>query len=334
MTWLTWRQHRIEILIMGLVLLIIAPIFLVSGIHLAADAQKAYACTSNQPDVCAGVNQALSNDIQQIIQNPLFLILALALPLLAGMFIGAYAIGREFEQGTYRMIWTQGTPWYRWLLTKIGLLICIVLCAFGIWFGILSWWAIPNMRALLDAGNFTFTNRFDMWGPVVIAYALFALMLGICASTITRKTVPAMAITLVLFIAVRILIVNFVRPYYLPSKVFINSLLLTNNPADVGPQLPPDSWIFSDTTIDRQGQAVSQEALGVCEALLGPELTDTVMAQYNSCITEHGYVNKTVYQPGDRYWLFQAIESGIYLLISALLLALTFWWTKRRIIRA
>jgi hypothetical protein len=41
-----------------------------------------------------------------------------------------------------------------------------------------------------------------------------------------------------------------------------------------------------------------------------------------------------VYQPVDRFWLFQGIESGFYLLMTALLFALTFWWTKYRIIGA
>lgn len=37
------------------------------------------------------------------------------------------------------------------------------------------------------------------------------------------------------------------------------------------------------------------------------------------------------YQPADRFWEFQAIESGIYLVLSLLLLALTAYWVRRRI---
>lgn len=334
MIWLTWRQHRIEILIMGLVLLCIAPFLLINGIHIAADAQKAYSCTGT-PTACNGAMHALSNDAQQFAENSSFFILALALPLLAGIFVGGHAIAREFEQGTYRMIWTQGTPWARWILNRIGLLCCIILCAFGLWFGLLACWAGPNLRALQDNGNFTFANIFDIWGIVPIAYALFALMLGICAGTITRKTVPAMAITLVVFVAVRILIVNFARPYYLPPVVLTTSLVITNTPPDSSQLVPPYSWVIKYTVIDRQGQTVSQDALDICNELLGSKGgTDAEQAQYNRCIIEHGFQNRSVYQPAERYWLFQAIESGIYLLLSALLLALTLWWTKHRIIRA
>jgi hypothetical protein len=44
-----------------------------------------------------------------------------------------------------------------------------------------------------------------------------------------------------------------------------------------------------------------------------------------------GYRLLTAYQPADRYWGFQAIESGIYLALSALLLVLTAYWVRRRV---
>jgi hypothetical protein len=53
---------------------------------------------------------------------------------------------------------------------------------------------------------------------------------------------------------------------------------------------------------------------------------------YTQCTIAHGFQNKYWYQPADRFLLFQEIESGIYVLMSALLVALTFWWTKYRII--
>jgi len=39
-----------------------------------------------------------------------------------------------------------------------------------------------------------------------------------------------------------------------------------------------------------------------------------------------------VYQPADRFWFLQAIESSIYLFFAVILVAMTFWWTKYRII--
>ncbi|HEX4207754.1 MAG TPA: hypothetical protein VHZ51_26865 [Ktedonobacteraceae bacterium] len=53
---------------------------------------------------------------------------------------------------------------------------------------------------------------------------------------------------------------------------------------------------------------------------------------FEQCTASHGFQDKYVFQPANRFWLFQEIESGIYVLMSAILLALTFWWTKYRII--
>jgi hypothetical protein len=69
--------------------------------------------------------------------------------------------------------------------------------------------------------------------------------------------------------------------------------------------------------------------------LSGPPSSPQQQAQekaYEQCVTRHGFQDKYMYQPADRFWLFQAIESGIYILMSIILLTLTFWWTKYRII--
>lgn len=330
MTWLTWRQHRIEILIMGVILLALTVILLVTGIQTSLDVHRLNICLKNPQANCFVAERTVSNDMGQIIENTALKILLFALPLLTGMFTGTYAIARELEQGTYRMIWTQGIPWNRWLLRKLGLLICLVLCAFGILFGLLAWWA-SSSNALQLSGSFGFAERFDAWGEVIVAYAIFAFMLGIFAGTVIRKTVPAMAITLVIFIAIRVLIVNFLRPYYLPPIVLTAPPLVSNNAASS--DITHYSWVIEYTIINRQGQPQSIDALAACEQLLG-NATDAERARYNQCVTERGLQQRFVYQPGDRFWLFQGIESGIYLLLTALLFALTFWWTKHRILRA
>jgi hypothetical protein len=147
-------------------------------------------------------------------------------------------------------------------------------------------------------------------------------MLGIFLGTATRKTVPAMALTLIIFVIVRVLIVNFLRPYYLPP-------ITRTFPINAAIQAPEGSWIISNEMVDRSGQSLSFDALQVCQALLSQNPTD--QTPYNQCISEHGFENRIVYQPADRYWLLQGIESGLYLLLTTLLFALTFWWIKYRI---
>ena len=49
-----------------------------------------------------------------------------------------------------------------------------------------------------------------------------------------------------------------------------------------------------------------------------------------SCLSVHGYHAALTYQPGARYWAFQGIESGIFLVLVAILVALTVLLIMRR----
>jgi hypothetical protein len=49
-----------------------------------------------------------------------------------------------------------------------------------------------------------------------------------------------------------------------------------------------------------------------------------------SCLQSAGFRQFVTYQPGWRYWPFQGIETGVYLLLSAGLLALTWYAIRHR----
>lgn len=327
MTWLTWRQHRIEVLMMGIMLLGFAIVLLVAGINITLEAQRVgftsttYCASNTLP--CFKAFYAMNGYFSRLTQSPsafwfLCLVLPYILPVLAGIFIGAPALSSEFEQGTHRLIWTQGIPWSRWFFQKTGLLICAVACTFAILFGLLSWWSAALSGLLAQVGwfygNFSnnffqATNYFDTWGVVIVAYAVFAVALGFFFGAVLRKPVAAMVLTLILFIVVRVLVTHYWRPYYLPPVVAI---------ASSGSALgaPGDSWLLNYTVIDQHGQPVD----------------DVLPCQNTTCSNEHGFRNEVVYQPSDRFWPFQWIESGIYLLFAAILIALTYGWTKYGII--
>src|SRR6185369_14593823 len=42
-------------------------------------------------------------------------------PVLVGVFFGAPLVAREVEQGTHRLVWTQGVTRLQWALAKFGL---------------------------------------------------------------------------------------------------------------------------------------------------------------------------------------------------------------------
>jgi hypothetical protein len=46
---------------------------------------------------------------------------------------------------------------------------------------------------------------------------------------------------------------------------------------------------------------------------------------------DHGYLYSTLYQAGDRFWVFQGIEAAIFLGLALLLMAVSLWWIRRRV---
>jgi hypothetical protein len=134
-----------------------------------------------------------------------------ALPGVLGVFVAAPLISREVEEGTHMFIWTQSITRIRWLSTKL-ILLGLATVALASALSVLAfWWHQPLDRIYAD-GNWTF---FDIMGLAPVAYALFAFALGVSAGAVIQRTVPAMAATLVLFVATRLAIYLW-RPWFLP----------------------------------------------------------------------------------------------------------------------
>ena len=94
---------------------------------------------------------------------------------------------------------------------------------------LVTWWAGPDNALHRDAFH---PGRFDVTGIVPVAYAVFAMALGICAGALLRRTLPAMAVTLAGFIAVRVAVIAlWLRPHYL-SAVTVYYKLTATAPAD------------------------------------------------------------------------------------------------------
>ena len=55
----------------------------------------------------------------------------------------------------------------------------------------------------------------------------------------------------------------------------------------------------------------------------GPSATAGEPHNVMSCLTAHGIRGFVSYQPASRYWAFQGIETGIFVLLAAALLAVT-----------
>jgi hypothetical protein len=284
MIWSTWRQHRPEALAGAAVLAATVALVLV-----AAD------------------ENAISNPLP--LQATVALTLAV-LPALVGVFVGAALLTRDLEVGTHRLVWTQGTPRSRWLATKLALVFGAVLPA-GALVGVLTAAVVTSTSEPVDPWAW-----FDQSGPAFAAYVAFALAVGVALGAVVGRTYPAMALTLVVYVTVRVPVEVFLRPRYMtPLRMRLESLTTLHAPP--GRYLP--MWL------DMVYQTRSGRTLTFQQAL------QAMGAGQNDNLAAHGLVGWAYYQPGDRFWAFQGIEATIFLALAALLVGLTFYWVNRRI---
>jgi hypothetical protein len=229
-------------------------------------------------------------------------------------------VAREVEHGTHRLVWTQGVSRRHWALVKFGLAGSVAVVA-GVVYGLgMSWWLTP-LTNVGEQSRFD-VFFFDMAGLVPVGYTLFAVALGIFVGAFSRKMLPAMAFTLVGFAALRILLTVLARPHYLSARTL--KIPLTGDPSESAATL--GGWVLARGVRDAAGRLVAPNAEIMCPRnAKGP---DGGACGANLGIGPDAY-NWQLFQPASRYWLFQSIETGIFVALAALLL----WLAVRQVRR-
>lgn len=59
--------------------------------------------------------------------------------------------------------------------------------------------------------------------------------------------------------------------------------------------------------------------------------SDIAKSDIFQCAHAHGWLQYVTFQPADRFWAFQGIETALYLGLAVALLALTIYWVRHRI---
>jgi hypothetical protein len=319
MMWLVWRQHRKQAMVLLVGLAVLALVLVPTG----RSAHKAVAPISRCLDGL-GTATLVENDRSEACRTltdqftstrgswAYAAILLLFLPLLVGLFWGAPLVAREVEQGTHRMIWTQGVSRTRWMLTKLGLVGAVLLVAATAYALLVSWWIEPLNETVTSRMTLLF---FDQQGIAPIGYTLFAVALGVFAGTVTRKVLPAMATTLVAFLAARVVVTLFVRPN-IKEPLTLTVPIANDNPKEPNPAL--GDWIVASDIYNADGTLRSAGGTSFCTGTADAPCPDT------------GY-NQWTLQPGSRFWLYQWVEVGLFVAIAAVLLYLAVVRVRRHI---
>jgi hypothetical protein len=313
MTWLVWRQYRLQFFLGAALLAAFAVLIVITGVQAADQWHAAQACVASHG--CQ--NLFLGNHTVGFL-----VISTLGAPVLVGLFWGAPLVAAESEAGTTHFAWMQSVTRRHWLTVKVGWM----LLAAAIWGAVISalvtWWSGPDNALQLDAFK---TGRFDIMGIVPVAYSLFALALGIAAGALVRRVLPAMAITLAGFIAVRAVIAIWLRHHYLSPVTAYYSVTSAFTPKGA-------YWALASGVLFPNGQPIDQNSNGnvldgIPVTYLPASCNQTQRGPFApppSCTQALAHFRGFLtYQPADRYWTFQGIESGIFLVLAAALIAVT-----------
>ena len=348
MTRFAWLQARTQVLAVVGALAAFAVVAAVTGVQLSHLYGNLVGSCQRQCD--AGINDFLSHD--HFLQN-LFDLLALAVPALFGIFWGAPLVAREIETGTYRLAWTQSVTRSRWVLTKLATGALAALFAAGVLTLTITWW----YRAIDKVGS----NQYDLFERrdiVPIAYAVFAFATGALIGAVVRRTVPAMAGTLVAYVLARIATTLWIRPHLLAPKHITRSLLDSDGfgfiSRDGGPltlaakgAAPHNAWELSSQFVDNAGHHASAAQLAAflqahCPAIAVPppgqpapgksfaRLADPATFETCRARAAESFHLLVTYQPAGRYWTFQWLEAGVFVALALMAAAGCYWWVTKR----
>ncbi|GAA0643019.1 ABC transporter permease [Kutzneria viridogrisea] len=316
MIWAAWRQQRAQLLVMAVTLVVGGAVlaWLWTGSQGVIEQNGLGPCVADahQAQCRKGVQdfQGRYYDLMKCAQ-----VACLVLPALAGAFMGAPLVARELEQGTYVLAFTQSVGRTRWLLTKVAvsLLPMIVLVA-ALLVLLRGWIGSAGQLGVDGQGAFQWLN-YDTSGFVSVAYAVFAVTLGVLVGLLVRRTVPAMALALGLFLVVR-LVLAALRPVLVPFHRVTGG---------VGQQLAAGERVAGAGFLNSAGQPITVDSLKIRDC------TETGTA-LEACYQKAGVAGQWAeYRVAGDFWPLQGLESALYLCLAAALLAAAVWWLRERV---
>ncbi|MEV4721183.1 hypothetical protein AB0J94_28665 [Micromonospora noduli] len=338
MIWMTWRQFRTPALATGTLLLALLGGLALTWSEVTQLARQT-GYTGCQGDACRAAGEAFLQALQPGWASE-FHIAAIGalylLPALVGIFWGSPLVARELESGTYRMVFSQSVSRGRWLLVKLAAGCGAAALGAGLLSLVLTEWAQPIDGASADRMNpLVFAAR----GIVPIGYATLAFVVGVATGLLLRRTLAAMAVTLLVVISLQIAAPFVVRPWLAQPVTTVSPLQFDG---DYGISMSPDTgrmtvhvqpdrrgdWIVSSTTITSTGAEFTGPAdMTQCgpRASGGREACQSWLGKQNLSL-------KVSYVPGSKFWDLQWREFGALFALTVALSLFSLWWVRRRLV--
>jgi hypothetical protein len=204
MTWVTWRQHRAQVIACLIMLGLIAVFAITVGVwmRVAFNRDGLPACLARGGTGCHAASTSFAAKFEGFaapVTVPL-----LAIPVYLGIVTGAPLLGRELERGTWQLAWSQTVPRTRWLAAELGL-VTAGLVVFGVAVTVLMTWyrqpldqvSSPPRTALFDGEGLAFTmSLLCAFGLGVLAGLLLRNVIGAMVAAYVAWEIPTAAVLL------------------------------------------------------------------------------------------------------------------------------------------
>ena len=173
---------------------------------------------------------------------------------------------------------------------------------------------------------------------------VLALVIGVTVGMLVRRSVPAMAVTLVAVVAVQLLLPAVVQGHLLPPKELTAELTREKITELSGRPDPPHgiviermeisidspgAWITTNRTVDSSGRVVEQLPSWTGDCATPPGETNAASQACFDRLAAEGYRQHVTYHPASRFWPLQLIETGLLLALAGLLTGFCFWRIRR-----
>jgi ABC-type transport system involved in multi-copper enzyme maturation permease subunit len=346
MTWLTFRQFRAQAVTALAVIVAIAVVYGTTGSHLAnlynSSGLRGCGHGAHCESLTANFIKAIKAD--QVYPALFFagILILVVLPAVVGAFWGAPLVARELEAGTYRLAWNQDVTRTRWMAVKLGLVGLMVVATAGLISLLFSWWAGPINAVGGFPDNFSQFVRmtplmFSAQGVAPAAWAALAFVIGVVAGILVRRTIAAMAITILVVVLLQFLWPHFVRPHLVTpdwatapiTAQSLNSMLVSSHGAvtvainQPGTAYLPGAWVVGDASLTPSGKQFFLPGTPTSICAKGSE------QQCQNWIASHHLTQVVQYDPASSFWLLQWIEASVLLLIAAGLGGVATWRVRR-----
>jgi ABC-type transport system involved in multi-copper enzyme maturation permease subunit len=325
MAWVIWRQHRLTLAAVVVLLGAAGAYLLITGLQM----HDAYAAVAACRPANSGICQQADTDFLKTYAPGVGVVFGLfqVIPALIGAFAGAPVLARELETGTFRYAWTQGFGRARWTVAKLVPLAVAVTVAAGALSVLVSWYVQPIFGAGDNNGPL-YPTLFDLLGVALAAWTLTAFAIGVLAGILIRRVIPAIFATLAAWTGLAFVTGFFLRAHY-------NAPMITSNPI-----IPVQAWVINQgwfkggnpASLDMINNTLAQvDVRAVTPELFQPgPATPASLGDPVQYLVQHGYTQLTTYQPASQFWRFQWIEGGWLLALSLILIAAAVWLIRRR----